>query len=171
MGKEKRNLFSLKAVWNFTTQTPSALPFTPTISRKNKSSFTSKQCCSIMSVITVACLWDVTRILIAVYWVCIVPLAYQSLHQLLLTEQSVVVLWGDRSLLTAFLALKSSKGLQGEREVRGRLMSQTLTHSHWDAAGRKGGGEEPEWNRKFLIQASLETEQETGTGRTEWGSI
>lgn len=45
---------------------------------------------------------------------------------------------GCRSLLTALVALKWSKGRRGEREVRGRLMSQTLTHSHWDTGRRWG---------------------------------
>lgn len=72
---------------------------------------------------------------------------------------------GGWSLLSPLLTLKWSKELHGEREVRGRMMSETHLNAAWDV---RREWKEPEWKRKFLIEAKLEKESDKKRETERW---
>lgn len=126
-----------------------------------KSFFTGKQYCFIMSVVAIAWLLDVIRILISVYPFCIVVfcLSEPSLAAIDLAKRRAALRGSEsRRSLSPLLALKLSKEPYGEWEVRGWIMSEMQNSFTFKHCLRRGEWEEPEWKRKLLITASAEIE-------------
>lgn len=115
-----------------------------------KSFFTGKQCCFIMSAITIAWLLDVIRILISVYsiWIVVFHLSRPSLAAIDFAKRRAALRgwepWRSRISTPGFEMIKRVSYLLQEWEVRGWMMSEMQTHSHlntaWDGENERQRG-------------------------------